>query len=241
MKTKRVIVVLLALAGMLVTGSLGRWQLSRAAEKLALQHAWEQAGALPDAGPELLQALDPRSLYRHVQLRGHWMPEHTVFLDNRSMDQRAGFYVLTPLALAQGRGEVVLVLRGWAPRDFMERARLPDLETPTGEIQLRGQLVARVPAVYALGEESAGVIRQNVDTLAFARERGLSVPDVVVQQVGAASEGLLRHWPEPASGLERHRGYAFQWFGLCALMGALFVWFQMVQIQHASRNRRQQG
>lgn len=240
MKAGRVIVLLLTLAGMGVTAWLGGWQLSRAAEKQALQEAWLAAGRQPDAGGELLHADGAATsdvLYRHVQLHGRWLAQHTVYLDNRSMDRRTGFYVLTPLQLASGQG-TVLVLRGWAPRDFLERSRLPALETPIGPVALRGQVILRVPGVYALGADGNGPIRQNLDTTAFGHELGLSLYDGVIQQVGPASEGLLRHWPEPASGLERHRGYAFQWFGLCALMGVLFVWNQIVRTRHANPRRK---
>jgi surfeit locus 1 family protein len=49
--------------------------------------------------------------------------------------------------------------------------------------------------------------------------------DVSVQQLGAPSEGLLREWPVIASGVDKHYGYAFQWFALSALIAGLFVWF----------------
>ena len=49
-----------------------------------------------------------------------------------------------------------------------------------------------------------------------------------VQQTGAASEGLLRDWTEPGSGVEKHYGYAFQWFALSALIAILYVWFQFI-------------
>jgi surfeit locus 1 family protein len=44
-----------------------------------------------------------------------------------------------------------------------------------------------------------------------------------------ASEGLLRDWPQAGSGIEKHHGYAFQWFGLSALIALLYVWFQIVR------------
>ena len=52
-------------------------------------------------------------LHRPVILHGHWLAAATVYLDNRQMNGRPGFYVLTPLQL-DDRPEVVLVQRGWA-------------------------------------------------------------------------------------------------------------------------------
>jgi len=39
----------------------------------------------------------------------------------------------------------------------------------------------------------------------------------------------LREWPQPVAGVEKHYGYAFQWFGLGALITMLYVWFQIVR------------
>jgi surfeit locus 1 family protein len=50
-----------------------------------------------------------------------------------------------------------------------------------------------------------------------------------VQQTGARSEGLLREWPVLGSGVDKHYGYAFQWFALSGLIAILYVWFQIVR------------
>jgi hypothetical protein len=55
------------------------------------------------------------------------------------------------------------------------------------------------------------------------------LPPWSVVQTGAASEGLLRQWPEPDAGVSKHYGYAFQWFGLCALVALLYLWFQILR------------
>ena len=46
---------------------------------------------------------------------------------------------------------------------------------------------------------------------------------------GAASQGLLRDWPQINAGVQKHYGYAFQWFGLSVLVVLLYVWFQLVR------------
>jgi cytochrome oxidase assembly protein ShyY1 len=47
-------------------------------------------------------------------------------------------------------------------------------------------------------------------------------------QTDAPSQGLLREWPAPVSGIERHYGYAFQWFALSLLIAVLYFWFQWI-------------
>ena len=63
----------------------------------------------------------------------------------------------------------------------------------------------------------------------YRNETRLALADLSIIQAGAASEGLLRDWPEVASGVEKHYGYAFQWFGLAGLITVLYVWFQIVR------------
>ncbi len=45
----------------------------------------------------------------------------------------------------------------------------------------------------------------------------------------AANDELLRDWPAPDLGLQKHYGYAFQWFALAALILCLYVWFQLIR------------
>jgi surfeit locus 1 family protein len=50
-----------------------------------------------------------------------------------------------------------------------------------------------------------------------------------------SGDGLLRQWPKPAVDIQKHYGYAFQWFALCALLAGLYVWFQLLR-PRLSRN-----
>ena len=236
---RRALVWAVALAAMALTASLGRWQLSRAAEKEALQAAIAERQRLPALdGASLAQALSDDQarelLHRGITLRGQWLADRTVFLDNRPMARQTGFYVLTPLRLT-GSDRVVLVQRGWAPRHQVDRSLLPPVQTPTGAVQVSGRIAAHPPRVYHLGQEQGGAIRQNLDLDAWRAETGLPLAPVLVVQTGAASDGLQRDWPEAASGVEKHYGYAFQWFGLCTLIGLLLLWFQVVRPLYRAR------
>ncbi|RTL44026.1 MAG: SURF1 family protein [Burkholderiales bacterium] len=232
---RRVLVLLAALLGALLTARLGIWQLDRAQQKIDLQAAIDAEGArVPLRNAEL--GMPASQLHRRVTLRGTWVPERTVWLDNRPMDGRAGFYVVTPLRLA-GRPDAILVQRGWVPRDPVQRDHLPPLATPAGDVEVVGRLAASPSRLYELGDGGGGPIRQNLDPAAFAVESGLALlPLTVVQTAGPDDGGLLRHWPAPDLGLHKHYGYAFQWFALCALIVALYVWFQHLR----PRFRRQQ-
>ena len=60
--------------------------------------------------------------HRAVRLRGRWSAAHTLYLENRPMNGRPGFVVLTPLVLDDGTA--VAVQRGWLPRDPADRTRV---------------------------------------------------------------------------------------------------------------------
>jgi surfeit locus 1 family protein len=218
-----------ALAATAVTLALGAWQVGRAHEKLARHAAIEQRQSMAPLDARALVAGAPLAemVHRPVVLRGEWVARHTVFLDNRQMQGRAGFYVVTPLKLAES-GACVLVERGWVPRNFVDRQKLPGVQTPPGTIELRGRLAPPPAKLYEFAGTGAGPIRQNLDLAQFRRETGLPLLDVAVQQTGTPSEGLLRDWPEATSGVEKNYGYAVQWWALSALIAILYAWFQFI-------------
>lgn len=231
----RAAVALLAtLAGVLATGSLGVWQLGRASEKQAMQAALDARARLaPIEASALARSSDEAGAqhYRQVRLRGHWLAQRTVFLDNRALGGRAGFVVVTPLQLDDSR-DAVLVQRGWTARDATDRSMLPRLPLPTGSVDIEGWVAPPPARLYEFSAAPGGAIRQNLDLADFAHETGLSLLPLSVQQgdsPATVGDGLLRHWPRPAADVHKNYGYAVQWFALAALMTGLYVWFQLVR------------
>jgi surfeit locus 1 family protein len=231
---RRLIVVAAAIVMTLLTARLGWWQLDRAGQKIAIQRSLDERGTLPALGAADL-VVDPHQAaqlhHRAVALRGHWLTERTLFLDNRPMAGRAGFIVVTPLALEPGPG-VVLVQRGWVARDAVERTRLPAFVTPQGSIGVTGRIAGAPSRLYEFGAGSAGPIRQNLDLVDYAREIGVPIAPLTVIESDSASvqrDGLLRQWPQPAVDVHKHYGYAVQWFALAALVAGLTVWFQFIR------------
>ncbi|CAM5783484.1 SURF1 family protein [Rhizobacter fulvus] len=233
-KGRAAVVLVATLIGVAVTANLGAWQLRRAAQKIALQDALDSRARLSPLGAaELPRSADmvEAQHYRPVHLRGRWLPERNVFLDNRQMNARVGFYLVTPLQL-EGRPEVVLVQRGFVPRDLRDRTLLPRVATPAGPVDVEGHIAPPPARLYEFAPSANGLIRQNLDLGEFTRETGLPLAPLSVLQADSpstAGDGLLRQWPRPAVDVQKHYGYAFQWFALGALMAGLYVWFQLVR------------
>jgi surfeit locus 1 family protein len=256
----RIVVLAAAVLGMAVTARLGWWQLDRAAQKSALQAALDERRALPPLPQQALALTEADALAQHHRaavLQGRWLPEATVYLDNRPMQGRAGFFVLTPLQLDDG--SVVLVQRGWLARDPAERTRVQAPPVAATAVRVPGRIAPGPGRLYEFATGETGPIRQNLDLLEHARATGLPLrPWTLLQtehetvlgdgEVALLREptstveapGLLRDWPAPATGLAKHHGYAAQWFALCALIAGLTLWFQFLQPlrqRHAARRR----
>jgi surfeit locus 1 family protein len=160
-----------------------------------------------------------RLVWRHVAARGRFVEEHTVYLDNKLRRRRTGYEVVTPLRLD---GTHVLVNRGWVAA-ARTRDVLPEVATPQGEVRVEGLALARLARVLEVGKPAPGKVRQNLDVEEFAKETGLQLLPVVIEQHSSAPDGLLREWPRPDAGAQKHQGYALQWYSLAGLAVVLLV------------------
>ena len=237
---RRGLILLVALCAALLTARLGLWQLDRAAQKEALRAAILQRGALPPLEAAQLArdaAQAEPQIHRRIVVTGHWLHRFTVFLDNRQMGGRPGFFVVTPLQL--DNGDCVLVQRGWVARDPLERAHLPALAAPQGSVRLMARIAPPPSRLFEFGADEAGPIRQNLDPDAYSREIGIAVRPLSLLQLepedSASPDGLLRDWPLPAQDIQKHHGYAFQWFAMSLLIAGLYVWFQLLRSRLARR------
>jgi surfeit locus 1 family protein len=197
---------------------LGNWQTRRAEQKRALGAELERS--LKSLPLELRPGVDARLIQQRVAATGRFVAERTVLLDNKLRQGRPGYEVITPLALA-GSDASVLVNRGWVAA-APTRQQLPELRTPPGEVKVDGIALERLPHALAAGA-SSGPVRQNLDIGAYATESGLKLLPIVIEQHSDTGDGLLRDWPRPDLGIEKHESYALQWYLFAGLAVILLV------------------
>ena len=223
--------------GVALTVRLGFWQLSRGYEKEALHAAIlsKQAQSALDTVTVLKDKRVLSQVHQRVSLEGRWLSKHTVYLENRPMQGRSGFIVLTPLQL--DAATTVLVQRGWIPRHQQDRTLLAPIETPQGLVKVNGRVASAPSEVMGLGETVDATtgqttrqlpIRQNINVVSFSHEIGGALAATVLQ-TDANTDGLQRNWPEITAGVEKHWGYAFQWFALAAVQLLLYFWYQWIK------------
>lgn len=198
---------------------LGLWQLDRSAQKLEKRELMAaRALTTPtelDGSNETADAL----AFRSVSATGKYVPQGQILIDNQIHRGQAGYHVVTPLLLAQD-GRTVLVNRGWVPWGN-DRNVLPDTPVPAGSVTVTGRAV--VPQEYfelqAPAAKSAGPVWQNLDLTRYQQTFGGTLVPAVVELSESGGEGFVRSWRTRDDGwVERHRGYAFQWFALAVTL-----------------------
>lgn len=238
-----VVTVLLVVLGI----ALAQWQTRRGDQKQAIETRLLQRKAdatvkFGDGSPGIDQLE-----YRHMALRGEFIAGWPVYLDNRPLNGVAGFYVLMPFKLAlpgtggdtgggTGGDSYVLVARGWVPRDPADRSKLPSYPTPAGTIEIEGLVRRDFGHVLQLGDAAPpqpGTIVQNLGIDEFAAASKFKLQPFVIEQTSDTEDHLLRDWPSPSLGIEKHRGYAFQWYALAVMA---FIFFVVTGFRRGSEN-----
>ncbi len=179
--------------------ALGAWQAQRAAEKRKAEARAER-----------------------ISVRGEFLPERTVLLDNKLRRGRPGYEVVTPLRLAGAREMHVLVNRGWIAAGA-RRDEIPEPKTAPGQTLVHGIVREHLPRVLQIEAVQRGKVRQNLTVEDYAAEPGLALLPFVIEQHSSAEDGLLREWPRAGPGPEKNEMYSLQWYSLAALAVVLLI------------------
>lgn len=223
--------------------ALGIWQVERRAWKLDLMDRVAQRVSAPAAPPppaaQWPQITAASDEYRHLQVSGRFLHEHETLVQAVTT-QGAGFWVLTPLQLADGT--TLLVNRGFVPPEARTRATRRATESDA-EVTLAGLL--------RLSEPVGGFLRHNDpagdrwfsrDVAAIAQARGLGQTAPFFLDAGAPARNSTSAAPAwPLGGLtvitfkNNHLVYALTWFGL-----ALMVLVASALVVREERQRRRE-
>ena len=251
-KTKLGFSILMGAALVWTTFSLGQWQTSRAQEKQALFDAQARALAAAPISPMGAQ-LDLDNLsYRKIELRGRFKDKALIYIDNRQINGRPAVQVVQGFQ-PEGQSFLIPVDRGLLVRNPADPRRAPDMpEGALGNTQrfdlkgtvlprfaqsaeLRGMQLGDAGNIYK--EESNGFqVWSNFSTQEFEKQVGEKVSNYVVTLQPVAQTGETQvetrqvdgfyHVPVPLQEqVAKHKGYAFQWFTMSAVLLLLTLFF----------------
>jgi surfeit locus 1 family protein len=141
-----------------------------------------------------------------VRASGDFQAAGQIYVDNQVLQERAGYFVVTPLQLRDGA--VVLVNRGWIARG-PAYPDPPPAPPPAGTVEVTGLATLPPARFLELGPAVSGNVWQKV------------LPVIVLSDAPGA--GLEAVHETPDSGVAKHREYALTWFALAATTLALWV------------------
>ena len=220
MNTRFLIPAFLIIATIAFLVSLGLWQLDRADQKRTIEAAILNANTGPVElianGRELLD-----KEYYDVRLQGNYLSDKQFIYDNQIVDQVSGYYVLTPFILTDQLG-VVLVNRGFIPWNG-QREKLADIAVDSVSREIKVQVSSPIKRMELKATDVSRqfpVLIQAIDFDVLEEVSKLKFVKVVGLLDPSSSDGYVRKWEPYTGSIEKHIGYAIQWF-LMALVLAI--------------------
>lgn len=211
---------LAAAAAVAATVALGNWQSGRAAEKQAIQDQLLARKALPPVELGARSSFLDEWTFRLGRARGEYLADQVIFLDNKSHGSRVGVHVVAPLQLSNG--DILLINLGWLQRPGSYPV-MPKIDLPKGPQTVEGHLVPPVRRFLELKDETAqGNLWQNLTVERVQSALARPVLPVVLQ-LRPPAPGMQPVTELPDAGIDKHRGYAFQWYSLATLVTLLWL------------------
>ena len=192
--------------------SLGFWQLDRADEKRAIE---DQIDSANSGDVELVTSVEflKDKEYYHVRLQGSYVGDKQFIYDNQIVDQISGYYVLTPFILT-GTSKAVLINRGFIPWGG-RRDKLANVDIGEKTTEVKVQISIPVKRMELKVSEITGdfpVLIQALDLDEMSTIASLDFASVVGLLNPESENGFVRKWEPYTGSIERHIGYAIQWF-----------------------------
>ncbi len=209
--------------------SLGFWQLGRSDQKKALLDQQSQRSKDKIIRLTWESANEGEKLrYREAKVSGKYDRKHQFLVDNQVVEGKAGYFVMTPLKLGDSN-KAILVNRGWVPANE-DRSALPDISIDVEDAVIKGRINYFPSVGFKL--EGAEIpadgwpsVVQVVDHTVLQKKLGYSLFPYQVELGKDQEKGYRREWRSAVSITpEKHKAYAFQWFGLAVTLVILFFW-----------------
>lgn len=205
---------------------LGYWQLERADQKREMQTRYEQRTNMPGfrLEPKVRSSHDIE--YRRVYVRGVFDPKHQFLIDNRVLNGKVGYHVVTPLKMSNSN-RYVLINRGWVQASPY-RNELPDIPVSTKMVTIHGVLVKPEPDVFTLGDRNREGTEwparmQWLDLKVIEKATSKEFYPYAVLMDADAPDGYAREWGKVDLDPDKSVGYAMQWFSFAIVLLIIYI------------------
>lgn len=214
---------ILILATMAFLVSLGFWQLDRADQKRTIEASIQKANTgvveLIINQNELLN-----KEYYEVRLQGSYIGDKQFIYDNQIVDQASGYYVLTPFVLT-GQSNAIMINRGFIPWNG-RRDQLADIAVDYAPREIKIQVSKPIKRIELKTSDISNqfpVLIQAIDFDVIEEISSTSFVDVIGLLDPSSDDGFVRKWEPYTGSIEKHIGYAIQWFLMALVLGIIGI------------------
>ena len=214
---------ILILATMAFLASLGFWQLDRADQKRTIEASIQKANTgvveLIVNQNELLN-----KEYYEVRLQGSYIGDKQFIYDNQIVDQASGYYVLTPFVLT-GQSNAIMINRGFIPWNG-RRDQLDDIAVDSAFREVKIQVSRPIKRIELKTSDISNqfpVLIQAIDFDVIEEISSTSFVDVIGLLDPSSDDGFVRKWEPYTGSIEKHIGYAIQWFLMALVLGIIGI------------------
>jgi len=214
---------ILIVATIVFLTSLGFWQLDRANEKRAIEASIQKA----NTGIVELITDENRLLekeYYQVRLKGQYQSNKQFIYDNQIVDQVSGYYVLTPFKL-ESQPSTIIINRGFIPWNG-DREKLADVSIKKTKSEIKVQISKPIKRIELKSSEIGNnfpVLIQAVDLVKMSELAGIDFSSMVGLLDASMDDGFVRKWEPYTGSIEKHIGYAVQWFLMAIVLGIIGI------------------
>jgi len=201
--------------------SLGFWQLDRAEEKRTIESAIVVAQSNT---AQLVEAdeIHTKEHYR-VLLNGYFDTHKQFIYDNQIVKGTAGYYVLTPFVL--NAETAILVNRGFVPW-YGKRGELVDIKIDGQSITIEVGLIKPKQRIELEPQEidtTFPILIQSLDLDQLSQLANYHIIPMLAQLDVKASNGFFRQWKPFYGSVDKHLGYALQWFLMALVLSIIAI------------------
>jgi surfeit locus 1 family protein len=223
MSLRFLIPAVLIVATIAFLASLGLWQLDRANEKRVIEASIQKA----NTGIVELISDENRLIekeYYQVRLKGQYLNNKQFVYDNQIVDQVSGYYVLTPFKLENQSGAII-INRGFIPWSG-DREKLADISIKKTKSEIKVQISKPIKRIELKPSEISNnfpTLIQAVDLVKMSEIAGVNFSSMVGLLDASMDDGFVRKWEPYTGSIEKHIGYAVQWFLMAIVLGIIGI------------------
>ena len=223
MSLRFLIPAVLIVATIAFLASLGFWQLDRANEKRAIEASIQKA----NTGIVELISDENRLIekeYYQVRLKGQYLNNKQFVYDNQIVDQVSGYYVLTPFKL-ENHSSAIVINRGFIPWNG-DREKLADISIDNTKSEIKVQISKPIKRIELKPSEISNnfpTLIQAVDLVKMSEIAGVNFSSMVGLLDASMDDGFVRKWEPYTGSIEKHIGYAVQWFLMAIVLGIIGI------------------